>query len=286
MAPTRTPTNALLLTALAGLLLAAPGTVAQVAQEAAAPYCDLQAASDPAGDQQYGELGAVVDLSPTDILGVAMAAGPDGIRMSLELGGDPRDADSLTFSYWVGFEDAVSDAGYMPTWTFQGSTTYDVISTMYWNDAPDFPVVWKGTTFSFTVPWTVFQAQYGDAWPVAIGTPSAHAAGPAPALPYGALNNPSQDWASYSDELEPLAPCMVAAPAAGPETETQAPEVEQATAEEAAAQPAPEASEPAAPITPASQEEANVPGAPAAVIALALVGMAGLLRRGGSGRAL
>lgn len=145
----------------------------------------------------------LIDTSPADILGVSMQWLDDGIRLTGTLAADPREADGMTFSYWIGFQDGGRSAGgNPPTWTWQGSTTYDEIRTMYWDGPFSYPVQWNDTTFSFLVPWTDFDAEYGDGWDFAIGSPRLSSSGPN--VGPHPLNNPSQDWAEFDRELVPL----------------------------------------------------------------------------------
>ncbi len=163
---------------------------------------------DPAGDHETAFLDAVLDARPADLLGVAIERTHDGLLVETTLAADPRAVPGQAFSYWVSFEDGgLSAGGNPPTWTFQGSTTYDVIQTMYWDGPAGYPVTWDGNTFSFVIPWSSFEYQYGDAWPVPFGSPQASSSGGGPSIPNWGLNNPSQDWVSYSWDMVPLPEC-------------------------------------------------------------------------------
>lgn len=180
------------------LLSMTPGVMA------ADPSCGLQTVTDPEGDTTIPGGISGFDSRPADILHVAMERNESvGVRMSVTLAGDPRQSGSgaMTYSYWVGFEDGgLSSGGNPPTWTFQGSRTYDRISTMYW-DAPEwYEVEWNGTTMSFLIPWQDFEGHYGDEWPIPIGSPHASSSGPSAA----GLNNPSQDSARYTFDRDPV----------------------------------------------------------------------------------
>lgn len=194
----QTPVRSSLL-ALA-LALAVPAALA----EEASPC--VQAKEDPAGDTTVPAGIPAFDSKPADLLGVELAWLDEGARLSVSLNGDPRvsGAGPMTYSYWVSFEDGGNSANdNTATWTFQGSTTYDEIRTMYWDGPQSYPVVWNGTTFSFVVPWDSFREQYGKAWPLDFGTPRASSSGPSAA----GLNNPGQDSIQYASDLVPLAPC-------------------------------------------------------------------------------
>lgn len=194
----QTPVSVFLL-ALA-LVVAAPAALA-----AETAPC-VQAKDDPAGDTTVPAGIPGFDSKPADLLGVELAWLDEGARLSVSLNGDPRvsGAGPMTYSYWVGFEDGGNSAnGNTAAWTFQGSTTYDEIRTMYWDGPQSYPVVWNGTTFSFVVPWDSFKEQYGKAWPLDFGTPRASSSGPSGA----GLNNPGQDSVQYASDLVPLGPC-------------------------------------------------------------------------------
>jgi len=194
---------ACLLTALA----LAANTAAASNASAGAPCDPSQTATDPAGDQQLHQV--PTDTSPSDILAVSIARQADGLHVALTLAGDPRGAAPLEYSYWVGFEDGGHSAGgNPPTWTFQGTTSYDAIETMYWDGPQSYPVEWRNDTVSFTIPWSSFDAQYGaGSWPD-FGTPEASTSGPFPSV--APTNNPSEDWASYADHLVALPDCSPA----------------------------------------------------------------------------
>jgi hypothetical protein len=146
---------------------------------------------------------------PADILEVQMIARDEGLEMRATLEHSPR-VETLLYSYWIGFDDGGSSAaGNTATWTFQGTSTYHRIRTMYWAEPFDLPVTWDGSTFSFLVAWEYFEAAYGPDYASKVGSPHMTSSGPYAPGPV-AINNPGQDW--LRSELPPLLPCPMAAP--------------------------------------------------------------------------
>lgn len=215
------------LAAAIGLLVVlAPVVIAQtsdVSPDAPAPCVPRQEATDPAGDVEGVAPGLPppTDLTPMDLLGVAMWREEEGLGLSGTLAADPRDAGDARFYYWLSFEAETPAAGGNPaTWTFQRTSTYDLIRTMYWETDVDveYPVTWVGATFSFLLPWEDLEAQYGNDWPMDIGSPSLSSSGP-----YYVNDEPTgygnyatglagwNDWVEYDRELVPLPDCASSA---------------------------------------------------------------------------
>lgn len=201
----------------AGLLLVVtlPTVVSQ--SSSAEPCVARQDATDPAGDVA-GEIPFEPPngVAAMDLLAVSMWRTEEGLGMSGTLAADPREDADAVYYYWISFEAEKAAGGGNPaTWTFQRTSTYDRISTMYWDERSDFPVAWEdGRTFSFLIPWEDFEEQYGNDWPMDIGSPSLSSSGP-----YYLNDEPTgygnyaaglagwNDWAEYDRELVPLPDC-------------------------------------------------------------------------------
>lgn len=176
-----------------------------------------QEADDPEGDLS-GRAGVVPpsqDLRALDLLGVAMERTPQGLLMSGRLAADPRATAEHEFYYWISFEAEEAAGGGNPaTWTFQRTTTYETIRSMYWEADRDYGVEWNGTAFSFTVPWEHLEEQYGKAWPMDVGSPSLSSSGPhMRGDPIGYVDYAASavlgwyDWVEFDRSLVPLPDC-------------------------------------------------------------------------------
>ncbi len=165
----------------------------------------LQYARDAAGDQATPSTPAL-DTTPADVLNVSMEWTDEGIILTGQLGGDPRTVDGFTYSYWIGFEDGGRSAGgNRPSWTWQRDSLYERISTMRWDSPEWYEVRWTNNAFSFLIPWSDFEKQYGVNNTGDIGSPSLSVSGPNPGDT--GLNNPTQDRADYAFDLVPMGPC-------------------------------------------------------------------------------